>query len=487
MTDEQKRADALFRGNFEAFNAKCFDLLNPRKQLRRNWHHKAMVAAINEAWHGSQRRLIINQPPRSLKSEMISAALPAFLLGHDPGTKIIVVSYNETLAEQLSGQTRRIMMSPDYRRLFPATRLTQRAATNLATWHGGMRFATSVGGPTTGFGGDWIIIDDPHNAAEIHSEAARERVKNYFDQALSSRLDDEETGRIILVMQRLHADDLSGHLLKRPGWRHLKLPARAPEDTTYDIGEAQPYLFRRGELLHPQRLSEQRLVQKTEENGSYAVQAQYMQDPVPAGGNMIQRAWLHYYDKAPPPEAGQIVLSLDTASKTDPQNDFSVCTVWQEVDGRHYLLDVWRDKVGYPALKRQMISLAEKWRPHRILVEDQGSGIAIIQELRPAGLPIIDRHPRGSKKDRVAGSTGAIEAGQVLFPKSAPWLAEFETELLVFDGGKHDDQVDSLTQYLTWIRERDPPRIFYHGVIDPNEITMEDIAHRLAQGGWWTR
>ena len=200
---------------------------------------------------GARRRQIINMPPRTLKSQLVSVFWPAFLLGHNPAAKIIVVSYAEQLAEQLSNDTRQLMQSSFYQEVFPRTRLERQTNLHLSTEESGSRYAATVGGSITGFGADWITVDDPHNASEAYSEASREKVKTFFRQSLLSRLNNPSDGKLLLVMQRLHDNDLSGHLLTRGGWRHLKLQARATEDAEIVIGPNLVHPVRAGDFLQP--------------------------------------------------------------------------------------------------------------------------------------------------------------------------------------------------------------------------------------------
>lgn len=188
--------------------------------------------------------------------------------------------------------------------------------------------------------------------------------------------------------------------------------------------------------------------------GSAAYEAQYQQQPVPADGNMIKREWLRYTEAPPPQTAGRVALSLDTAVKDSTANDYSACTVWLESDGKHYLLHVWRDRVNFPALSRKVHQLVDAFRPNAVLIEDAGSGSALVQVLQAQGIPAVARKAKDPKQARLSSVSTYLESGLMWLPKDAPWLAEFEAELLGFPGTRHDDQVDSLSQYFGWVRER---------------------------------
>ena len=470
------------RQDFLAFAQKGFEIINPGSLFLDNWHIGAIAHALEEMLAGARYRQIINMPPRTLKSQLVSVCWPAFLLGHNPAAKFIVVSYAEHLAEQLSNNTRQLMQSSFYQEVFPRTRLERQTNLHLSTEKNGLRYATTVGGSITGLGADWIIIDDPHNASEAYSEASREKVKNFFRQTLLSRLNNPSEGKLLLVMQRLHEDDLSGHLLTRGGWQHLKLQARATEDLEIAIGSNLVHQVRAGDFLQPNRLPPHWLEAQKLEMGSAAYEAQYQQQPLPADGNMIKREWLRYTDTPPPREAGQVALSLDSAVKEGTANDYSACTVWLEVDGRHHLLHVWRDKVDFPTLLRKMLDLFSVFRAEAVLIEDAGSGSVLVQVLQKEGVPAVARKAKDPKPVRLSSVSTYLESGLMWLPKDAPWLAEFEAELLGFPGARHDDQVDSLSQYFGWVRERPTNTFECDWMRDEDWVDHDLIAARFARG-----
>jgi predicted phage terminase large subunit-like protein len=450
--------DHICRNDFRAFAQKAFEIINPGEEFLDNWSIGAIVHALEEMRLGTCRRQIINMPPRTLKSFLVSVCWPAFLLGHDPATKIIVVSYAENLAEKLSNDTRRLMLSSFYQAVFPQTGLDRHTNLQLTTKQNGFRYATTVGGSVTGFGADWIVLDDPNNTNEIESEAAREKVKTFYGQTLLSRLNNPSEGRLLLAMQRVHDGDLSGHLLKHRDWRHLKLQARATEDAEIAIGLGLLHPVRAGDLLQPNRLPAHWLDAQKLEMTSGAFEAQYQQQPVPAEGNMIKKEWLRYSD-APQRSAGRVTLSLDTATKENTENDYSACTIWLELDGKHHLTHVWREKVNFSPLRRKVLDMIDIFHPDTILIEDAGSGSALVQELGGLGVPAIPRKAKDPKAVRLSSASSYLESGLMWLPKDASWLAEFEAELLGFPGARHDDLVDTLSQYFGWIRER-PKTIF---------------------------
>jgi hypothetical protein len=249
---------AALRTDFYAFVERSFETLNPGTRFAPSWHIEAICHHLERARVGEIRRLIINVPPRSLKSTIGSAAWPAFILGHDPARRVIAVSYGSDLAIKFANDCRALVQSSFYKELFPGTRLSRNKNTEaeFVTTRHGYRLAASVGGSLTGRGGDFIIIDDPLKPQDALSDLKRESVNDWFLNTLLSRLDDKRTGVIVIFMQRLHMDDLTGKLLRNSGdWVVLSLPAIAAQDERIKIGDGEHEYYERkvGDPLHPER------------------------------------------------------------------------------------------------------------------------------------------------------------------------------------------------------------------------------------------
>jgi predicted phage terminase large subunit-like protein len=450
---------ALLRSDLRYFVWKCFGTIFPGTPYLPNWHIDAIVHQLMLVKDGITARLLINQPPRSGKSICVSVAYTAWLLGRDPTLRIIVASYSSELADELHRQFRMVIDAPWYRALFPKMRPAKDTDNELVTTEGGSRYATSVGGTLTGRGADLIVVDEPQKAEEVWSQASRKRVIVWFGDSLVPRLNDKENGPIIVVMQRLHEDDVAGHLLRQGSWSHLDLPAIAVEDSDIPVGHDKVVRRRCGDVLHPERESKETLDRMKAEIGSLTFSAQYQQRPVPLEGNLIKREWLGAYDL--PPELGPgdlIVQSWDVAMMTGASNDFSACTTWLMAGSDYYLLDVFRGRLQYPDLRRKIAMLADRYRAETILIENAGPGMALLQDLRRdllPGMPFpIGQKPEGSKADRMVAQSAKIEAGHVYLPKQAEWLEVFLLELLAFPQGRHDDQMDSVSQFLKWAAKR---------------------------------
>jgi predicted phage terminase large subunit-like protein len=309
-------------------------------------------------------------------------------------------------------------------------------------------------------------------ADDAQSEVARRAVAEWYGGTLISRLDDKGTGSIILVAQRLHEDDLPGQLLRGGGWRHLDLPAIAQEDQIIPVGPGVVHMFTKGDVLHPERESLDTLEAIKREMGSLKFSAQYLQRPIPLEGNLVRRAWLQWYEIAPSGSPRRIIQSWDVASAVGEKNDYSVCTTWQVIKRNYYLLHVWRGRLEFPQLKYRLISLAQEFSTNEILIEQDGPGLHLVQEFKgtPAvGVPTpIGVKAEGDKAVRMEAQSARFEAGQIHLPREAPWLAEFLDEVLGFPNTRHDDQVDSTSQFLNWIeswRSRGPTVSIYGPVI----------------------
>jgi predicted phage terminase large subunit-like protein len=450
---------SLIRTNFASFLWKCFNTIAPGTEFRPNWHIGAIAYNLMRLQRGQIKRLLINQPPRSLKSIAVSVAYVAWCLGHDPRIRIICASYSTELAAELHRQFRMVIGSDWYEELFPLMRLAKDTETEVVTTLGGGRLATSVGGSLTGRGADLIIVDDPLKAEEAQSDTARIRVRDWFTGTLLSRLNDKKHGQIVVLMQRLHEEDLSGHLLEKGNWTHLNLPAIAIVDSIVRIGPQRVFVRREGEVLHPERESRETLEKIKREIGSQTFSAQYQQEPIPLDGHLIKREWFQFYTKLPSKEPGdRLVQSWDTANMIGERNDFSVCTTWRKHRADFYLVDVFRRRLEYPDLLRKIRDLAHRFSADTILIEKAGLGQALLQELendppngfvRPIGVL-----PKGDKKDRLVAQSARIESGLVHLPTEAVWLSDFLTEILGFPYRRHDDQVDSLSQFLYWATDR---------------------------------
>ena len=434
---------AILRSNFAIFVAKAFSTASPDTPYLHNWYIDLISEKLTQVMQGKITRLIINMPPRNLKSICVTVAWPAWLLGQNPATKIMAASYSQALSNKHSQDCRLVMSSKWYQDLFPWTNIKkgENQKSKFVTTKRGFRFSTSTGGTATGEGGDILIIDDPQNPNKINSKKYRDATIQWFEQTFVSRLNNKKTGAIVIVMQRLHAEDLCGYLLKHKPqqWDLLKIPAIYDEDT--------------GHVLHPEREDLNSLNKLKLELGEYNFSAQYQQEPVSSKGSMIKKSWLRYFLNSEKLEFTQIIQSWDTAIKAKDEHDYSVGITIATHPNGYYLLDLCRVKVEFPELLNHVQNFANKWRPQAILVEDKASGQSLIQSLN-LKTAIIAIKPKFDKITRFASHTPLFEAGKIFLNSEANWRINLEQELLSFPKSAHDDQIDALSQALNYFQQR---------------------------------
>jgi predicted phage terminase large subunit-like protein len=456
MTNSQKQMlCALLRTDLASFINKVFTSLNPGSNYDHNWHIDLIADYLSAVSKGQITRLIINIPPRCLKSIAVTVAWPAWILGHDPSKRIIAASFANSLSTKHSLDCKSIIQAPWYKELFPQTILSKKhnQKSKYLTIQNGFRMATSVGGMITGEGGDILIIDDPHNPSHIYSNKRRSKVIEWFESSFASRLNNKKSGSIVLVMQRLHMDDLAGYLLSSAPdiWQLLKIPLIAEENKIYQI-MGKTYSQEEGEILHRARYSEEILVKTENEMGRSNFRAQYMQEPISDNISMLKPPEIAFYDELDV-AMSYLVQSWDTAIKTSNSSDYSVCTIWGVKEGSYYLLHMHRAKLSYPELKNQAIKLTNRYKPKFILIEDHASGQSLIQDLRSEGMMnLIGIKQKIDKITRFAAVVGLFQSGVVKIPKHSTWVKPFIKELTEFPHSKHDDIVDSVTQFLGYMK-----------------------------------
>jgi predicted phage terminase large subunit-like protein len=419
---------AILRTDLCAFVQRCFVHLYPDAHFERNWHQEAITYQLDRVFRGDVKRLIVNAPPRGLKSLIGSVAFPAWVMGKQPTAKFICVSYSQGLANKHAGDFRTIVQADWYKQTFRTAPPLKDSEGEYQTAAGGSRLATSVGGTLTGRGGDFILIDDPLSALDAFSKTSREGVNDWYGGTLLSRLDDKRTGRIIVIQQRLHLEDLSGFLLEQGQWEHLNLPAMASADRSIPLSAGRFHRWTAGEPLdairEPLPVLEQ--LKKQSKPGVFA--AQYLQAPVPPGGNMLKPEWLLSCDHAPTPQAGdEIVQSWDTAMKSGDANDYSVCLTFRVRNkNEYYLIDIFRDRLEFPELAKLVIAHAQRFQANAILIEDKVSGTSLIQTAKRNGLQgVIGVKPSSDKESRMYGQTPKLESRSLILPRSVPGRDDF--------------------------------------------------------------
>jgi predicted phage terminase large subunit-like protein len=445
---------AFLATDFRAFVEYVFGLLRPGTPFKPNWHIDAMAYKASQVATGKVKRLIIAVPPRHLKSIIASVALPAWYLGHNPSERVVCISYSAELAKTHANDFRRVVTDPIYQAVFPKMRLARETDSEIHTTLRGRRYATSIQGTLTGRGGNLFIIDDPLKPGDALSEVSRERVIEWYRSTLVTRPDDKRAARIMVVMQRIHVEDLVGYLLENEaGFEVLSLPSVAQSTTTYDLGGGRTHVREKGDLLHPAHEPAEVLRDIKKSMGSMLFSAQYQQAPEPAGGKIIKRKMLRYYSAVERRPTDRIVLSWDIALSEQEAADYSACVVLLNRGDLYYVLEVIRGKFPFDQLKEKIMEVKERYgRAASLVIEEGGISYGLIQSLREKHINVVDYKPKGDKQERLISQIDLFEGGSVLLPEDAPWLKEFVSELLSFPG-RHDDQVDALAQGLAWRRE----------------------------------
>jgi predicted phage terminase large subunit-like protein len=453
------------RNDLECFFNQVYNSLHPGKPLLDNWHIGLICEYLMACYHGEIRRLNINIPPRFAKSLFGSVAFPMWVLGKDPTKKFICCSYSASLSNELNDKCRTIANNSWYQYTFPEFSIqasieghkTKDTQKEFITTKGGGRYATSTGATVTGKGADYVIIDDLINPQEGASSTKRKGSITWSNESLFSRLDDQKTGVIINIAQRLHELDFSAQCIDH-GWETLEIPIYFERPKAYSFGNFSK-IVKEGDYLHEDRIGKEEVDLLRTSLGTTAFSAQYLQNPAPADGGVIKKEWFRYYTELP--EIHSITQSWDTAFKEGQTNDYSVCTTWgirdTQFGEQYYLIDLYKGKLIYPDLKNKFIELQDKYNPIEILIEDKASGQSILQDLIKVG----NNRVRAIKVDRdkelrANAITSLIENGSVFIPQDANWLDAFLNEIIVFPNGAHDDQVDSMVQYLNHINR---PRI----------------------------
>ena len=438
--------------DFMAFTEFAFGVVRPNTLFKPNWHLEVLAHKLSQVAAGEVRRLIVTMPPRNLKSLFASVALPAWFLGHNPSERVVTVSYSDQLARTHANDFRRLVNDPLYQATFPAMRLARDTEREIVTTMRGKRYTTSIEGTLTGLGGNLVIIDDPLKQEDAHSEAVRRRTIEWYRSTLLSRPDDKQVARILLVMQRVHQDDLAGYLEEQGGFEILNLPAIATQTRTYELGGGRSYVRQQGELLHPSHEPESVLRELKREMGPIAFSAQYQQSPIPPGGTIIKRKWFVFYDAVPTHAPGdQVIMSWDIAFSEQEKGDYSAGVVLLRRREVFFVLEVIRGRLRFDDLRRKILEVKRRYGDATLLIEDSPISKGLIQSLEESSINVTKSVPETDKLARLIAQSDLFSGGSVRLPQRAPWLEDFTAELLAFPG-RHDDQVDALTQGLAWGR-----------------------------------
>jgi predicted phage terminase large subunit-like protein len=435
------------------FVRQAWPVVAPATEFVSGWHLDAICEHLEAVTRGQIHRLLISVPPRHMKSLAVSVFWPCWEWITHPERRWLFCSYAAGLAIRDSLKCRRMVESPWYRRRWGdrfVLTSDQNEKSRFENDKAGYRIAIGVGGAATGEGGDRVVVDDPHNVREAESEIVRQSVLDWWDQVMSTRLNDPKRGAMVIVMQRVHENDLAGHVLQQGGYEELKLPAEYEgSQQVTSIGWRDPRT-EPGELLWPERFGQEEVEALKRTMGSYAAAGQLQQRPAPAAGGILKRHWWKFYREAPRPFS-EVIQSWDCAFKDTRTSDFVVGQVWGRHGADKYLLDQVRGRMDCPATIQAVKRLSEKWpQAQAKLVEDKANGPAVIATLKHEIVGLIAVNPEGGKEVRAHAVSPQIEAGNVYLPDPtiAPWIGGFIDECAAFPNGAYDDQVDAMSQAL---------------------------------------
>lgn len=457
MLERQQQRDSL-----AVFIRKVFATVDPGATYMHAWYIDLIAEHLEAVSANEIENLAINIPPRFLKSMSVTIAWPAWVLGHNPSEQIIGASYSEKLSMKHNVDCRLVVQSDWYRQVFPGVTLAsdQNEKAKFSTTKRGHRIATSVGGTATGEGGNILILDDPINPKKALSDTERATANDWVDQTWSTRKNNPKKSHEVIVMQRLHVNDTTGHVLSKDPdkWTHLVIPQESEKKTVVYFPRSKRKITRqKGGLIHPERMGATEVAGVKRRLGSYGFAGQHQQRPTPAGGGRIKLAWFPRYQERPD-EPEQVILSFDTAQKEREINDPSVGAVFYKKGGQWHLVHIWKDTVRYPDLKKKVIAMDDYWKPQGVLIEDKSSGESLIQELREdTSIPVIAMTPEASKILRLDAQTPTIEAGVLALPDANKlqydWLTYLEECLGHFPSPTSWDELDTISQFLKYIRE----------------------------------
>lgn len=440
------------RDSFYAFRQHISTKPGKGVTLKRGWWVKhssnALQSFYDDFIEGKRPKLVIAAPPQHGKSRLVTEFV-AWISGKHPELMSIYTSFSDRLGVKANLMLRRIYQSPKFIDVFPDFRFGETGQQNTTLLehggHGGYFRNTTVMGSITGESLDLGIIDDPIKGRDqAQSAVFRDKVWDWFTDDFFTRFD--ENAAMLSILTRWHIDDPIGRLLERDkSVKYLRYPAFAESDSEFR---------KTGEPLFPEHKSAEFLKERKTVMRAANWQALYQQNPILPEGDMIKLEWFGRYGQ-PQADYDMVVHSWDTASKANELADPSVGIVWGVKGKRYEVIEVVRGKWEYPDLKRKIESIASKYLPDAVLIEDKASGQALIQDLkRSSKLAVIPMLPTADKVTRMAAESAAIEAGQVILPSNAPWLSDYESEMQAFPNAPHDDQVDATSQFLKWIKAR---------------------------------
>ena len=479
---KKQSARALCARSFEYFVQTMWSVVDPRP-LKWNWHLGIMCRELEMVFRGETKRLVISVPPGTAKSLLVSVFWPAWVWLHRPQEQTLHVTNHPSLAYRDSKRMSRVVDSAAYRALvkFQCERMgvgwvidkksgetrpwrVGGGTNSVEKWENecqGFRECVSIGSTVTGKRADGLVIDDPIDAKDVIAGSVAQiaariiGVNETYENVLKSRVNDANNAYIILIMQRLHVNDLAGHMISK-GARHVVLPMLSfePDDPMRHPDDPRP---QGGQSIQEDRFSSDTIAQLRQDMVHRHWLAQYQQQPTDADGQLYRRDWLKFHKlDGQRHEFDEVAITVDCTFKDAQTSDFVVMQVWGRIGAKMYMLDQVRDRMSYVQTRAALVLLRNKWpRTGLVLVEDKANGSALIAEFQDVIPGILGYNPKSaSKYARAELATVSWEAGQVYLPDPAiaPWIHTFIEELIKFPGAANDDQVDAMAQlFLHWL------------------------------------
>ena len=461
--------------DFAAFAKKGWTILHPHRKLVWSWHYDYLCELLTLVKQRKLLRLIVNVPPRTLKSSLITILFPVWMWTTSPEHDFLTASYSLDLSTEHSLARRSLLQSRWFRSLW-GDKLRLEGGRNQAAQFmndkRGQMIATSVGGTVMGRGCDTAILDDLLSAAQAVSNAERTTANNWIDTPLRSRLNDPATGAIIVVMQRLHELDPTGFLLaQEPGvWTHVRIPLVAEEDETWTFPISGRIVHRKsGDILMPERFTPEVVEQQRSRRLVFA--GQYQQRPAPLEGNLIKRSEVRYYggidprtgqpDEKLPDTFDRKIISVDCAFKDLATSDYVAVIVIGVKGRKRYILNVVNQHLDAAATEAEIRRQRDTHRwVNAILVEDKANGPAVVQRLKINLTGVVEINPQGGKVARMFAAAAEWQAGDWFVDRNAAWSEPFIEQIIMFPNAGHDDMADAMSQASAWL-----------------------LQHR--RGGWW--
>ena len=430
-------------------------------------------------------KLCFTAPPQHGKSLLCSIVFPAFLLAINPKIKIILFAHTKHLAEKQLANCKRVMKSSFYQKNFSNTIITKKCdrKNEFETTEGGGVLVTSMRAGAIGCGGEFIIIDDPHNPNDVHSKKKLRNANEYFENVVRSRASSMTNGKagILLSMQRLHKNDLVGSFSKLKNWKFINFQIKSDEKKEYNIF-GKKVIIEKEEILNKTAFNEIKIENLLLETPSHIWWAQYMQKPLENIGSYLKDEHFNKFNMEflEGNSDGSIIHSIDTAT-TQESGDYTVCTTWKVICKNYYLIDLVRKQIEYPELKNLAFERYKKYGG-KFLIEDYGNGGPLIKEMQSHYIQTFPIKPTKNKIERLIDVMFFFQNRNVFIPNNSTytskatgenltqWVDIFTQELISFPNCKNDDQVDSTTQFLNWIKDKE-----YIGNEDYQKVSVTQL------------